>query len=352
MRHFLKTGGETLVDLPIRRRAIIALATSVASSIAAPVFAQDRTVTIGYQSLLVPMKLVVDSAELERSTGYRVRWKMYDTGADIMKALAAGDIQIGEVGSSPFTAAATAGQDVRLLWISADMSNAEALVVRKGLGIEKFSDLRGKTLAAPHLSTSHYQLFAALSEAGLMRDVNLLTIKPAQIRVEWDAGKLDGAWLWNPMLAQLKNSGTVLMTAAQIARRGYPTFDGLVGDRRWTETNETMVVALLHSIAAAQRTYVDNKAGWTAKTPAVQAIARLTNTLPEQVMAGMGLYGFVAPEEQLGAHWLGGGAARAMANNALFQTTMLAGGVPLNSYNKFMAPAPLQKATAMIGKSG
>jgi taurine transport system substrate-binding protein len=351
MRFHLNENSKDLACVPMRRRSWMALVSSMA---AAPAFAQTRTVTIGYQDLLGPMKLIVETAELERTTGYRVQWKMYDTGADIMKAMAAGDIQLGEVGSSPFTAAATAGQDVRLLWVCDDMANAEALVVRNGAGIEKISDLRGKTVAAPNLSTAHYQLFAALSESGLMRDVKLLTLKPAEIRAAWDAGTIDAAWLWNPVLGHLKTSGKVLVSAAQMAQRGYYTFDGLVGNRIWTEANETLVVALLQAIATAQRNYLDTHATWTAKTPQVQTIARLTKTPPDQVAAGMALYRFVPPEEQLGARWLGGGAARAMANTALFQATMLAGSAPLGSYSQFMAPAFLRKAmaTASTAKSG
>lgn len=341
---------ESLVSAPLKRRSLMALA---ASSLAMPVFAQARTVTIGYQDLLVPMKLMMETAELERSTGYRVQWKMYDTGADIMKAMAAGEIQIGEAGSSPFTAAATAGQKVRVLWICDDMANAEALVVRNGAGIEKISDLRGKTLATPSLSTAHYQLFAALSEAGLVRHVKLLTLKPPQIRAAWEAGKIDGAYLWNPVLGHLKGSGKVLVSAGQMAQRGYPTFDGLIGNSAWVDANEKLVVALIQAISRAQRSYLETQSSWTAQTPAVQTIARLTKTPPAEVLAGMGLYRFVPPEEQLGPRWFGGGAAKAMANTALFQSTMLVSGPPLASYNEFIAPGFLRKAMAAApaGKS-
>lgn len=341
---------ESLVSAPLKRRSLMALA---ASSLAMPVFAQARTVTIGYQDLLVPMKLMMETAELERSTGYRVQWKMYDTGADIMKAMAAGEIQIGEAGSSPFTAAATAGQKVRLLWICDDMANAEALVVRNGTGIDKMADLRGKTLATPSLSTAHYQLFAALSEAGLVRHVKLLTLKPPQIRAAWEAGKIDGAYLWNPVLGHLKGSGKVLVSAGQMAQRGYPTFDGLIGNSAWVDANEKLVVALIQAISRAQRSYLETQSSWTAQTPAVQTIARLTKTPPAEVLAGMGLYRFVPPEEQLGPRWFGGGAAKAMANTALFQSTMLVSGPPLASYNEFIAPGFLRKAMAAApaGKS-
>ena len=351
MHSCLNDSSKSLVAAPLSRRSLMALA---ASSLAMPVFAQARTVTIGYQDLLVPMKMMMQASdELERSTGYRVQWKMYDTGADIMKALAAGDIQIGEAGSSPFTAAATAGQKVRLLWVCDDMANAEALVVRNGAGITKITDLRGKTLAAPNLSTAHYQLFAALTEAGLGRSVKLLTLKPPQIRAAWDAGTIDGAYLWNPVLGHLKGSGKVLVNAAQMAQRGYPTFDGLVGNSAWIDANETLVVGLIQGIARAQRSYLDSQASWTPQTPAVQTIARLTKTPPDEVLGGMALYRFVPPEEQLGPRWFGGGAATAMANTALFQSIMLANGAPLPSYSQFMAPGFLRKAMAAApaGKS-
>lgn len=331
----------------IGRRSLIGLA---ASALALPAFAQTRSVTIGYQDLLVPMKLIMETDELERSTGYRVQWKMYDTGADIMKAMAAGEIQIGEAGSSPFTAAATSGQKVRLLWICDDMANAEALVVRNGAGIEKLSDLRGKTLATPNLSTAHYQLFATLTEAGLVRSVKLMIMKPPQIRAAWDAGTIDGAFVWNPVLGHLKTSGKVLLSAAQVAQRGYPTFDGLVGNSAWAEANEGFVVALIQAIARAQRSYAETQASWTPQTPAVQTIARLTKTPPAEVPAGMALYRFVPPDEQLGTRWLGGGAATAMANTALFQTAMLVSGAPLPSYGGFMAPGPLRQAMSLAAR--
>ena len=327
----------------IGRRSLMGLAAG-ALALPFPALAQSRTVTIGYQDLLVPMKLIIENPELERSTGYRIVWKMYDTGADVMKAMAAGEIQIGEAGSSPLTAAATAGQNLRLLWICDDMANAEALVVREKSGIERLSDLRGKTLATPHLSTSHYQLYAALTEAGVVRSVKLLAMKPPQIRAAWDAGTIDGAFVWNPVLGHLKATGKVLLSAAQVAQRGYPTFDGLVGNGTWAEANEGFVVALIQAIARAQRSYTETQASWTPLTPAVLTIARLTKTPPAEVPTGMALYRFVPPEEQLGTRWLGGGAASAMANTALFQTTMLVSGAPLPSYASFMAPGPLRKA--------
>jgi ABC-type nitrate/sulfonate/bicarbonate transport system substrate-binding protein len=55
---------------------------------------------------------------------------MFGGGGDVIKAMASGGVQIGEAGSSPFTAAASQGQDLKLFWILDDIGDAEALIAR------------------------------------------------------------------------------------------------------------------------------------------------------------------------------------------------------------------------------
>ena len=60
---------------------------------------------------------------------------MFSGGGDVIRAMASGDVQMGETGSSPLTAAASQGQDIKLFWSSADIANAEALIARNASGI-------------------------------------------------------------------------------------------------------------------------------------------------------------------------------------------------------------------------
>jgi taurine transport system substrate-binding protein len=110
----------------------IVMALAVACSAA---FSQAEEVTFAYQDMLVPLRTVIDSGELERTTGYEINWRQFGDGGDVIRAMSSGDVQIGEAGSSPIAAAASQGQDVRLFWILDDIADAEALVVRNGSGI-------------------------------------------------------------------------------------------------------------------------------------------------------------------------------------------------------------------------
>ncbi|TDY52734.1 hypothetical protein BX592_10416 [Paraburkholderia rhizosphaerae] len=59
----------------------------------------------------------------------------YQYGADIVAALASGDMQIGEVGSSPFAAAVSRGVPIEAVVLNALTGGSEALVVRNGAHI-------------------------------------------------------------------------------------------------------------------------------------------------------------------------------------------------------------------------
>ena len=82
------------------------------------------------------------------------------------------------------------------------------------------------------------------------------------------------------------------------------------------------MVAFVKVLAAADARYRDNKAKWTADSPEVKAVAKWSGAKPENVPAGMALYGFPTLAEQNGK-WLGGGknsvAAKALEATAKFQ---------------------------------
>ena len=106
----------------------------LAALAAAPAFAQ-KTVTFAHQDMIVPLRTVMESGELEKATGYKINWRQFGGGGDVIKAMASGDVHLGEAGSSPITAAASQGQDIQLFWILDDIAAAEALIARKGSGV-------------------------------------------------------------------------------------------------------------------------------------------------------------------------------------------------------------------------
>lgn len=276
-----------------------------------------RELVFAYQSMPLPLRQLIDSGELQRSTGYTIQWRAFATGGDVIRAMATGGVQIGEAGSASVAVAASQGQDIRLFWILADLSDAEALVARPGSGIARIGDLRGRRVGVPALSTAHYQLLAGLQSEGVdVRSVRIVHLRPAELAEAWASGTVDAAFVWPPVLNRLLAHGNRVATARSLADKGFRTFDGLVVDAAWASANEGFMVELVKAVARLDNAYRQTASKWTAQTPAVQSIAKSIGAQPEEVPEALALYHLVTVEEQASHAWLGGGAAQALAHTA------------------------------------
>ncbi len=284
--------------------------------------AQTREVTIAYQDMIVPFRLAQVTGDLEKATGYKINWKMFGGGGDVIKAMASGDIPLGEVGSSPATAAVAQGLDVAVIWILDDIANAEQLVVKESLGAKSLADLKGKKIATPFVSTSHYQLSFALDKAGLGGAVQLLNLRPPEIAAAWERGDIDGTFVWDPVLAKAKASGgKVLLSSADIAKQGARTFDAVMVRKDWAAKNKDFVKAYVAAMAKADAAYKADPAAYL-KGDAVKTIAKVVGAEEKDVTPALAAYAHPSAAEQASADWLGGGkaggVAQAMASTAVF----------------------------------
>ncbi|MEP7056748.1 MAG: taurine ABC transporter substrate-binding protein [Caldimonas sp.] len=282
-------------------------------------WSQPKEVTFAYQDTLVPYRTAMESGEFEKATGYKINWRMFGGGGDVIKAMASGDVQIGEAGSSPVTAAATQGQDIKVFYIMEDIANGEVLVARNGSGIAGMKDLVGKKVATPFVSTAHYQLMVGMKLDGVdVNKVNVMNMRPPEIAAAWERGDIDATFIWDPVLSRVKGNGKVIATSGDIGARGYPTFDGLIVNAKWAAQNEAFMVALVKVLAKANDDYRANAAKWTADSPQIKAVAKWTKADPKDVPPAMALYKYLTLEEQASPTWLGGGVSKAMTNTAAF----------------------------------
>ncbi|MBR7552117.1 ABC transporter substrate-binding protein, partial [Mycobacterium tuberculosis] len=80
------------------------------------------------------------------------------------------------------------------------------------------ADLKGKTLGVPYVSTSHFHALVALQQAGPEpRDVKVVNLRPQELSAAGDRGDVDAAFIWDPVLAKVTKTGTVLTTSGKIA---------------------------------------------------------------------------------------------------------------------------------------
>ncbi|MCX7960110.1 MAG: taurine ABC transporter substrate-binding protein [Burkholderiales bacterium] len=325
-----------------------ALLAAAALATASAAFAQKQ-VTIAYQDMVVPYRVAQEAKEIEKATGYRIEWKQFGGGGEVIKAMASGQVQIGEVGSAPLASAISRGLPLELFWILDDIGDAEALVARNGSGIDKLEDLKGKRLATPFASTGHFHAMVALELAKLKAsDVKFLNMRPPEIAAAWDRGDVDATYIWDPVLSKAKASGKVIITSGQItARTGKATFDGMAVNRDWAKANGDFLVAMIKVMAAADERYRANKAAWTKDSPEVKAVAKWSGAKPEDVPAAMALYAFPTMKEQA-EKWLGGGknslAARAFAATAQFLVEQKQLEKALADYSIGVNPSYVQRA--------
>jgi taurine transport system substrate-binding protein len=303
------------------RRAALALAAVSTVAAAGGALAQAREVTVAYQQIAGPMIVAIANGTIEKATGYKINWRQFDSGAKVATAMTSGDVQIGVIGSSPLAAAVSRGVELQLFWILDDINEAEALVVRKGAGIEKPADLKGKKLAVPFVSTTHYHAMFALEHWGIKPgDLQILNMQPNQIAAAWERGDIDAAFVWDPALGRIKQSGKVLVTSGELSKKGKATFDGMAVNRKWGESNQEFMAKFVKAIADADAAYRANPAAWDAASPQAKAIASKIGGEAKDIAEAIKLYAFPAAEQQASAAWLGGGkdggAARALKHTA------------------------------------
>jgi taurine transport system substrate-binding protein len=283
----------------------------------------QKTVTFAYQDMMIPWRWVQQSGEVEKATGYKINYRQFGGGGDVIRAMASGDVELGEVGSTGIATAVSQGMDVEMFWVLEDIAAAEALVARNGSGINSVKDLKGKKIATPFVSTSHFQLLYALQKAGIKpSDVQILNMRPPEIAAAWGRGDIDATFIWNPVLSTIMSNGKVVMTSGDVCKEGACTFDGLIVTRKFAKANPAFMVALVKAIAKADADYKADAKGWSGDTEKAKAIAKWSGGKLEEVAGTMKLYGFPTLAQQASPTWLGGGAngvvAKALTQQANF----------------------------------
>lgn len=297
--------------------------TGVALMFGASLALAQKSITFAYQDMMNPWRWVQQSGEIEKETGVKINFRQFGGGGDVVRAMASGDVELGEIGSTGVATAISQGMDIELFWILEDIASAEALVVRNGSGINSIKDLKGKKIATPFVSTSHFQLLYAMNKAGLKpTDAQILNMRPPEVAAAWNRGDIDATFIWDPVLAQVKKNGKVLVTSGDICKEGACTFDGLVVTRKFARENPKFMVALVKAIAQADANYKEHPQEWAETSDKAKAVAKWSGGKLEDVPSAMKLYGFPSLKQQASPEWLGGGAnggaAKALTQQANF----------------------------------
>ncbi|MGC1099782.1 taurine ABC transporter substrate-binding protein [Pantoea agglomerans] len=260
--------------------------TFLAAALALLAFRADAVnVTVAYQTSAEPAKVAQADNSFAKESGASVDWRKFDSGAGVLRAMASGDVQIGNIGSSPLAVAAAQKLPIEAFLLASQLGNSEALVVKKNITTPK--DLIGKRIAVPFISTTHYSLLAALKHWGIKpSQVELVNLQPPAIIAAWQRGDIDGAYVWAPAVNELEKEGKVLTDSAEVGSWGSPTLDVWVVRKDFAQQHPEIVTAFARSALDAQQAYLNSPDSWLKQSDNLSKLSRLSG-VPEAQVPGL-----------------------------------------------------------------
>ncbi|WP_343464276.1 taurine ABC transporter substrate-binding protein [Pantoea sp.] len=304
--------------------------------------AQAVNVTVAYQTSAEPAKVAQADNTFARESGATVDWRKFDSGASVLRALASGDVQIGNIGSSPLAVAATQQLPIETFLLASQLGSSEALVVKKSVRDPK--DLIGKRIAVPFISTTHYSLLAALKHWGIKpTQVQLVNLQPPAIVAAWQRGDIDAAYVWAPAVNALEKEGRVLTDSSQVAQWGAPTLDVWVVRKDFAQQHPDIVTAFARSAIAAQKAYLDNPEAWLKQPDNLSKLSRLSGVPTSDVPALVKGNTYLTAQQQVAQ--LGQPVNQAIVDTAHFLKEQ--GKVPdaASDYSSFTTPRFVEPLT-------
>ncbi len=259
----------------------------------------DGTITVNIGTMdLVNGDLIAryeDYYETELGENVEVNIIQFDSGKDVNTALAAGSIDISELGSAPTALGLSSGTEFEVVWVGDIIGSAESLVVTEDSGIESVEDLVGKTIATPFASTSHYSLLNAIRAAGLSEnDVNIIDLQTADIYATWQRGDIDGAYVWYPVLDELINDGGKVIThSGELAEQGIITADLVVARTEFAEEHSDIVTNYIKAQIKANDVILNDS------ETAAKEVASLLEITEEDAANQLTQFEYLTAEEQI-----------------------------------------------------
>lgn len=243
----------------------------------------------------------------EQTLGIPIEWRQFESGRDVNTAIAAGSIDLGLSGSGGAATALAQGLPLSVIAIHDVIGSSEALVARGS--VRSATDLRGKRLAAPFASTTHYSLLKWLELNGVgTGEVKLLDLNPSDMTAAWIRGDIDAAYVWQPTLQRLLDAGGTRLTSSdEMAARGVATFDVAVASDALMSAHPEVIASYLKTLSRAVQLYRSDR------QQALDALARELNVTADQArLQAEGLL-WLTTEEQLDSKYFGADGAAGAA---------------------------------------
>lgn len=230
-----------------------------------------EAVNIGTQEIPDDERIAIAKNYFEEEMGVKVNIIKFEAGS-IRNALISKDIDFALLGSASATLGIANGIDAEVIWVHDVIGDAEALAVKNNSGISTIADLKGKKVATPFTTTTHYSLLKALELNGMSeKDITLLDMQMPEVYAAWQRGDIDAAYAWEPTLSKLLADGRIILTSQDMAAKGVVTSDVEVVRREFSQKYPDLTAKYIKALNKAVNLYKDNN------EEAVNTIAQALN---------------------------------------------------------------------------
>lgn len=252
-----------------------------------------------------------------------VQYLRFDAGRDVNTAFAANGIDFGVLGSAAAAVGLSRNLPYDVYYLYELTDEAEAFVVKPE--IQTAADLRGKRIATPFSSTSHYSLLSYLKLEGIdQNEVKVIDLLPQDMLAAWQRGDIDGGYVWEPVLVEIaKAGGKVLTTSGDLAKKGYPTFNVAVVSQEFSKKYPNVVKQHIATLDKAVKLYRSDR------QEAGQVLAKELGVSSEEALTQADHVIWLDASEQADPQYLGtpgkpGGLAKTLKDTADFMVSQKA----------------------------
>lgn len=249
----------------------------------------------------------------EEELGVKVQIVNFDSGKDVNTALAAGSIDVSELGSNPTALGISNNLKYDVIYIGDIIGSAESLAVKNDSNIKSLKDLKGKKVATPFASTAHYSLLNALKQEGIKEsDVKLLDMEPDDINAAWKRGDIDAAYVWYPVLNNLLKDGKIITGSDKLGEKGIITADLVVARQDFAKANKELTTKYIKALNRANE--LDQK----DKDKVINDISDVLKISKDDAKFQRNGFEWILGEDQLKEEYLGGHIAEVLKDTADF----------------------------------
>ncbi|MBQ4599945.1 MAG: ABC transporter substrate-binding protein [Clostridia bacterium] len=202
---------------------------------------------------LAPVIMCAVEKGFFKEVGIDAELVLFASGADLVAAVASGDVDLGSAGDTPATSLLTSDPGkYEFIARTTNLGGALSLVVREGINTPQ--DLIGKNIGYSVGNTSEALWQALVKETGIDADqVTLTALGAADMLTAFETKQIDGFVCWEPTVTNgVKLGGHRLLTGTKSYFNGVEadweclnSYALLCGSVEWIEAHPDTVTAVL-----------------------------------------------------------------------------------------------------------